>query len=669
MTMALHSLDSNSLWLLYTALGGGLLILILFLLNRIISRRVERKTQHNSEQTRLMNLALDMGGFMVTEYDPKRDTFKNLRGHLMDEKITFEQAVATLHKDDLAAFNQAVEELKHQEVNSSDLLTRRNKGTADNPRWQYLTGNCIKERDEESNQTKYLLVTKDITGETAEHEASNEMAAKYIKTFETSLIAMSFYSADGHLLDMNDRMKAVIGVDERNQKFFYETLLFEAPLFRNVLTPGMRDTVHACQHMYYPDINLSKYLEYRINPVTDNDELRFYIVTVRDITEERKLYREQQMIERQLLVTNGEVNKFEKQLNYLLSNSDMAIWRSRNKRRTIDVSHSLHKAETTFSYDEYINSLAPEEREEARDFLENTLTQDMPLNIIRHYTCSIINQHETWYAISSTPYHYKDGEVAGHFGVIRDVTKLMRQQEELRLETAHAQQSGAQKAAFLANMTHEIRTPLNAIVGFSELLQTTDSPEDRAEFIHIIRHNCDLLLRLVDDILESSVLSRKTQSIEPADIDFASFFNEVCQTVSKRVTEQSVAFIKDNPYDSCPVRTDGERLQQVITNFVTNAVKYTHEGHIKVGYRLEERDSRGEGLYIYCEDTGAGIPKDQQASVFERFVKLNDFVQGTGLGLSICKSIAERCGGDIGVDSEGQGKGSVFWLWVPRYLT
>ena len=97
MTMALHSLDSNSLWLLYTALGGGLLILILFLLNSIISRRVERKTQNNSEQTRLMNLALDMGGFMVTEYDPKRDTFKNLRGHLMDEKITFEQAVATLH--------------------------------------------------------------------------------------------------------------------------------------------------------------------------------------------------------------------------------------------------------------------------------------------------------------------------------------------------------------------------------------------------------------------------------------------------------------------------------------------------------------------------------------------------------------------------------------------
>ena len=131
-------------------------------------------------------------------------------------------------------------------------------------------------------------------------------------------------------------------------------------------------------------------------------------------------------------------------------------------------------------------------------------------------------------------------------------------------------------------------------------------------------------------------------------------------------------FIKDNPYTNFPSRTDQERTLQVITNFVTNAVKYTRQGHIKVGYRAESREVDGqsrEGIYIYCEDTGAGIPKEKQASIFDRFVKLNDFVQGTGLGLSICKSIAERCGGAIGVESEGNGKGSTFWLWIPRYLT
>ena len=125
----------------------------------------------------------------------------------------------------------------------------------------------------------------------------------------------------------------------------------------------------------------------------------------------------------------------------------------------------------------------------------------------------------------------------------------------------------------------------------------------------------------------------------------------------------AVEFLKENPYPTLNTTLDKGRVQQVITNFVTNAVKYTREGHIKVGYRKQD-----EGLYIYCEDTGAGIPKDKQASVFERFVKLNDFVQGTGLGLSICKTIAERCNGKIGVFSEGEGKGSTFWLWIPCEL-
>ena len=119
-------------------------------------------------------------------------------------------------------------------------------------------------------------------------------------------------------------------------------------------------------------------------------------------------------------------------------------------------------------------------------------------------------------------------------------------------------------------------------------------------------------------------------------------------------------FIVDSPFTTFKTFLDMGRVQQVVTNFVTNAVKYTHEGHIKVGYRYEDG-----GLYIYCEDTGAGIPKEKQARVFDRFVKLNDFVQGTGLGLAICKSIAERCNGKIGIDSEGTGHGSTFWIWIP----
>jgi signal transduction histidine kinase len=225
------------------------------------------------------------------------------------------------------------------------------------------------------------------------------------------------------------------------------------------------------------------------------------------------------------------------------------------------------------------------------------------------------------------------------------------------------------KSAFLANMTHEIRTPLNAIVGFSDLLPMVDTHEERMEFIRIIRNNCDMLMRLINDILEASNMGQAL-AIKPEEVDFATVFDDICQTLAQRVQEPGVEFIKDNPYSHYVTTLDKGRIQQILTNFTTNAVKYTHEGHIKVGYRYERRltlDEQGEadGLLFYCEDTGAGIPKEKQASVFERFVKLNDFVQGTGLGLSICQAITDRCNGHIGVTSEGEGHGSTFWMWIP----
>ena len=680
--------DNAPPYILYIVIAAVLLLLLLTLMNRLIARNVRKMTLKNSEQARLMDLALDLGGYMVTEYDVQKDQFKNVHGKLMNEGFSVNDAYDLLHEDDRYVFQEKIRALKSGESGSSDILLRRNTGTASQPHWQYLSGNCIKENND-AKHTSYILVAKDITKEMDEQYSNNEAAAKYLKALDISLVAMAFYDKDGHLLEINEQMRNVIGASPENQKFFYETLLFDAPLFKDVLFPNMKEVTHACQHTYYPDINLDKYLEYRIRPVfSDEGEIRYYAVTVRDITEERNLYKEQQTIQQQLEMTNNEVNKFEVQMNYLLSNTNMYIWRSNYQKNTIEISRSLNKVEKVITFDEYLQSLPPEEVEEAKTTLYNPLMRSRTFNFFRHHAKSPLSKQEAWFAISGTPVFDQRGLGIGHFGVIRNVTKLMRAQEELRKETERAQQSGTLKATFLANMTHEIRTPLNAIVGFSDLLHMTSTTEERTEFIHIIRHNCDLLLRLIDDLLETSDMNENIQRIEPEDIDFALFFNEMGQTLEQRVQEPSVKFLKDNPYGTFPVRTDKERIQQVITNFVTNAVKYTHEGHIRIGYiatpevtgtptippikespEILESPSSDNGILIYCEDTGAGIPPEKQSSVFDRFVKLDDFVQGTGLGLSICKSIVERCNGHIGLISEGKGKGSTFWLWIPRYLT
>jgi signal transduction histidine kinase len=331
------------------------------------------------------------------------------------------------------------------------------------------------------------------------------------------------------------------------------------------------------------------------------------------------------------------------------------------KDRKIIYSRDLGSYGRTIAFDDYQDTLYDDKnRQKAMKAFKNMSGADEDFNVTLHFLKAPENGQEMWLAISGMPLHDEDGSVLGHYGVTRDVTSLMEAQEKLRQETNRAEDSGKLKSIFLANMTHEIRTPLNAIVGFSDLLKVIDNSEERHEFIRIIRNNCDMLIRLINDIIEASNMNRGPLAIEADDVDWAVAFNDICQTLAQRVQEPGIEFIVDNPYSSFLTCVDKGRLQQVITNFTTNAVKYTHKGHIKVGYRYEDG-----GIYMYCEDTGAGIPKEKQAAVFERFVKLNDYVQGTGLGLSICKSIADRCGGRIGVTSEGTGHGSTFWIWIP----
>jgi len=243
----------------------------------------------------------------------------------------------------------------------------------------------------------------------------------------------------------------------------------------------------------------------------------------------------------------------------------------------------------------------------------------------------------------------------------------LRQTEE---EAQKAEKASQMKSLFLANMSHEIRTPLNSIVGFSELLESAETPEDKQNFVRIIQNNCDMLLRLINDILDLSAMDANALVMKPAEGDFSKAFDDICQSLEQRVTNPNVEFLKINPHPTFVATLDMGRIQQVITNFVTNAIKYTTNGHIKVGYRYTASPKAADklhskrGLYVYCEDTGAGIPKEKCPSVFDRFVKLNDHVQGTGLGLSICRAIAEKSGGDIGVRSD-VGKGSTFWIWIP----
>lgn len=230
--------------------------------------------------------------------------------------------------------------------------------------------------------------------------------------------------------------------------------------------------------------------------------------------------------------------------------------------------------------------------------------------------------------------------------------------KELVIAKEKAETMDKLKSAFLANMSHEIRTPLNAIIGFSDLLAETDDKKDRDLYVQILHQNNDLLLQLISDILDLSKIEAGTLDFNYSDVDV----NELCENLVcsfKLKVQSDVDLIFESHLPSCHISTDNNRLQQVLSNFISNAIKFTSKGSIRLGYTQKD-----DQLRFYVSDTGMGIKKEYLETVFNRFVKLNTFAQGTGLGLAICKSIVEKLGGDIGVESV-EGKGSTFWFTHP----
>ena len=240
-----------------------------------------------------------------------------------------------------------------------------------------------------------------------------------------------------------------------------------------------------------------------------------------------------------------------------------------------------------------------------------------------------------------------------------DVTELKQTEKSLIEAKNKAEVSDRLKSAFLANMSHEIRTPLNAIVGFSNLLAETDDIAERREYMQVVEENNDLLLKLISDILDLSKIEAGTFEFNYGMLDVNRMCEEAVRSLRLKVQDKPVELLFGDHEEQCRIVGDKNRLLQVITNFINNAVKFTEQGSITLGYRREAGD-----LLFYVEDTGKGISEEHLRTVFDRFVKLNSFAQGTGLGLSISKSIVEQMGGHIGVESE-EGRGSRFWFTIP----
>lgn len=250
------------------------------------------------------------------------------------------------------------------------------------------------------------------------------------------------------------------------------------------------------------------------------------------------------------------------------------------------------------------------------------------------------------------------GKVTKVLGFIADIQKR-RDDEQALIEAKHrAEESDRLKSAFLANVSHEIRTPLNAIVGFSEVIAHTESECEREEYLDIVKANSNLLLHLINDILDLSRIESGKMEFIDENIQMDELCEELRQMHQMRI-KNDVKIIFERPAVSLTIVSDSHRLRQLYSNLISNAIKYTEKGAITFGYKL-----KGDMMEGYVRDSGSGIPAEKLNNVFGRFEKLDLLKQGFGLGLSICKSILDKMGGEIWVESE-LGVGSCFYFLIP----
>ena len=625
------------------------------------------------DEQQAMMMALDISGNHVMCFDLRENRVYDLHGKAMfGNNVGIEVYYTYIHPDDQERFRTFIRRLSDGTDKVAECHYRWNynySGTGE-PDWHDMHGRAMAEYEDGKPVNIIATLTDETEVKQKEHEVE-QVSERYRSIFENSIIGMSFYSPEGWLIDANRIMRQICHFDsDTGDEFFSKVNLFDMMPFNEVLDRVHPEDYWACSLSIIPEREMRVFLEISVHPIYDkNDKLMYISVTANDVTEERNMYLNVMENDARMKQMNETIKNYETELRYMLDASKMQTWRISLARETLEFYDGLNTVVRTVPLEQLQKIFVDQENQFVKALANPVEALSKPLVYVgQMYPVVTLGTENQWVQINCIPEFSDDGTLQGAFGVWRNINDLMRKQDQLRSEEKRARESGQMKSLFLANMTHEIRTPINAIVGFSEVLSSLTTEEEKKEIIQIIKNNCDMLLRLINDILTASSLESGHMDIKPVKVDFARAFNELFESLRPRVQEPGVEFISDNPYDSLPIKVDVERVSQVFTNFVTNAVKYTHQGHIKLGYRKEIRTVNGqhrEGLYGYCEDTGAGIAPEAQPKIFDRFYKVDDFVQGTGLGLSICKAFTDTVHGEIGVISEGQGHGSTFWMWIP----
>ena len=473
---------------------------------------------------------------------------------------------------------------------------------------------------------------------------------------------VELYDKDGYLVDINDKELEIFGLSDKNEALGVN--LFDNPNIPLEVKERLRAKEDVNFSINYDFSKINQYVDSRRNGIINlttkvtalyDSQNRFinYLFINIDTTETTNAYTKIQEFENLFLLIGDYAKVGFAHFNVLTRDGyAQDTW-----YRNLGEKEGTPMPQVIGVYAHVV----PEDQAVLKNFVGEVKT-GKATSLRKEVRVCRENGKYTWTSINVMVRDYRpqDG-IIEMLCINYDITPLKETEQKLIIARDKAEELDRLKSAFLANMSHEIRTPLNAIVGFSSLLAETDSRNERQEYSKIVQENNELLLQLISDILDLSKIEAGTFNFVYTNVDVNETCAEIIKSMSMKVSK-GVELIFEEPLPECYLYTDKNRFTQVISNFINNALKFTQQGCITLGYEQVSHQK----IKFYVRDTGMGIPEEKQKSVFERFVKLNTFVQGTGLGLSICKSIVSQMGGEIGVEST-EGVGSCFWFTHPYH--